>query len=60
MTQIEVQLGRHEERLNDLEKVTGRIESKLDRFQAWLLTVAGGVIASLLLLIVNLFVMGGK
>lgn len=59
MTQLEIEIARHGERIKDLENVTGRIEKKLDNFQAWLVGLMGGVIASLVLLIANLVMMGG-
>lgn len=56
-----VVLARHDERISDLERWQkeqncrlARVEEKLDRLHFWLIGTLGGVIASLVLLIVNL------
>ena len=58
---LEVAQARHEERIGQIEdcmnKQNGRlerIEEKLDRLYLWLIGVLGGVVASLVLLVVNL------
>ena len=58
---LEVAQARLEERMQDHEdyrkKQNGtlqRLEEKLDRFYWWLVGLMGGVIASLILLIVNM------
>lgn len=65
MSDIEVILARHDERITRLEDWAesqngrlSRIEEKLDKFYFWLVGVMGGVIASLVLLIVNLATRG--
>ena len=61
MTAIEITVAKHEERIGQVEtyihKQNGRlarIEDKLDRLYLWLVGLMGGIIASLVLLIVNM------
>jgi len=58
---LEVGMARHEERIGQIEdcinKQNGRlerIEEKLDRLYLWMIGVLGGVVASLVLLVVNM------
>ena len=58
---LEVAQGRLEERVENLEawqaKQNGslqRMEAKMDKMQQWLIGLLGGVIASLILLLVNM------
>ncbi|MBS3977748.1 MAG: hypothetical protein KGZ75_13690 [Syntrophomonadaceae bacterium] len=58
---LEVTAGRHHERLEKLEQYQEKqnsnfqkIEAKLDRFTWWLVLTLGGVLTSLILLLVNL------
>lgn len=58
---LEVAVGRHDERLENVEayqaKQNGslqRIDTKLDRFTWWLVLTLGGVTTSLILLLVNI------
>ena len=58
---LEITVARHEERIMQIEEYVdkqngrlARIEEKLDKSYFWLVGLMGGVIASLLLLIVNL------
>jgi prefoldin subunit 5 len=58
---LEVAQGRLEERVESLEawqaKQNGslqRLEEKMDKIQQWLIGLLGGVIASLVLLLVNM------
>jgi len=59
--EMQVSLARHEERISQIEECMNkqngrlaRIEEKLDRLYLWLVGLMGGIIASLVLLIVNL------
>ena len=61
MTTIEITVAKHEERIGQLEtymdKQNGRlarIEDKLDRLYLWLVGLMGGIMASLILLIINM------
>ncbi len=61
MTNLEIAVALHEERLTQIEEYLdkqngrlARIEEKLDRLYMWLIGLLGGVVASLILLIVNL------
>jgi len=58
---VEVTQARIEERIADLEdyrkKTNGslqRLEAKMDRIQQWLIGLLGGIIASLILLLINM------
>ncbi|WP_235603225.1 hypothetical protein [Thermoanaerobacter sp. YS13] len=58
---MEVQIAKHSERLNKLEewqaKQNGslqRLEGKIDGIYTWLIGLMGGVIASLIMLTINL------
>ncbi|MDP3058516.1 MAG: hypothetical protein Q8N36_03565 [bacterium] len=58
---LEVTVGRHEERIGALEgyqvKQNGcllRLEAKMDSLNKWLMMLLGGMVVSLVLLIVNL------
>lgn len=58
---LEVTVGRHEERIGALEDYQEkqnscflRLEAKVDGLHKWLIGLLGGVIATLILLIVNL------
>jgi hypothetical protein len=62
---MEVLLGKHDERLKKLEewqsKQNGslqRLETKVDGIYTWLIGLMGGMIVSLIMLVVNIF--GGK
>lgn len=54
MTNFEITLARHDEQLEHSACRLKRIEEKLDRLYLWLIGVLGGVVASLVLLVVNL------
>ena len=61
MSTIETTVAKHEQRLDQVEEYTtkqngrlARIEDKLDRLYLWLVGLMGGIIASLVLLIVNM------
>ena len=65
MRDLSVQIARHSERLEHIERRQNeqdaallRVHEKLDRIHAELLTVGGGVIVSLVLLVLNLIVDG--
>lgn len=58
---MEIQIAKHDERLNKLEewqaKQNGslqRLEAKVDGIYTWLIGLMGGVIASLIMLTINL------
>ena len=51
---IETTIGRHEERISHVEECTAAIKKKLDKFYLLLIGVLGGMVASLVLLVVNL------
>jgi len=60
LNQLEITVGRHNERLGNLEmwqdKQNGclqRLEHKIDNLNKWLIALLGGVITSLLLLILR-------
>jgi uncharacterized coiled-coil protein SlyX len=60
MNDMEVLLGKHDERLKKLEewqaKQNGslqRLEAKVDGIYTWLIGLMGGVIASLIMLVLN-------
>lgn len=57
---MEIQIAKHSERISKLEewqvKQNGslqRLESKVDGIYTWLIGLMGGVIASLIMLVVN-------
>lgn len=61
MTSLEITVAKHEERIERIEdyvdKQNGRlerIEGKLDRLYLWLVMLMGGIIASLILLVMNI------
>ena len=54
MTHLEIAVARHEQQLEHSACRLKRIEEKLDRLYLWLIGVLGGVVASLVLLVVNL------
>jgi len=61
VNEMEVQIAKHSERLNKLEewqaKQNGslqRLEAKVDGIYTWLIGLMGGVIASLIMLTINL------
>ncbi|MBC7340941.1 MAG: hypothetical protein H5U02_00545 [Clostridia bacterium] len=65
MAEVRETLGRHEERLSDLEiwrekqngkidKLEDRLEAKIDRIYFWLIGLMGGMITSLILLITQI------
>jgi len=61
MAELAVTVGRHDERIEALERWQkdqndrlARIEEKLDRFHYWLVGTLGGIIVSLILLVINL------
>jgi len=54
MTTLEALVARHDQQLEHSECRLKRIEEKLDRLYLWLIGVLGGVVASLVLLVVNL------
>jgi tetrahydromethanopterin S-methyltransferase subunit G len=58
---LEVTVGRHEERLEKVEEYQERqngslqrLEEKMDALNKWLIGLLGGVITSLILLLINL------
>ena len=51
---IETTVGRHEERIRQVEECTAAIKKKLDKFYLLLIGVLGGMVVSLVLLVVNL------
>jgi hypothetical protein len=60
---MEVLLGKHDERLKKLEewqsKQNGslqKLEQKVDGIYTWLIALMGGVITSLVMLVVNLMI----
>lgn len=59
VTSVEVRVDNLEERFDKHEKKQNghmqRIEAKMDKIYNWLLVVAGGLITSLALLVVQLF-----
>jgi hypothetical protein len=57
---LEVTVGRHEERLEKVEEYQDRqngslqrIEAKIDRFTWWLVLTLGGVVTSLIIILVK-------
>ncbi|MBS3885631.1 MAG: hypothetical protein KGZ56_01080 [Dethiobacter sp.] len=54
MTSLEIAVAKHEQQLEQSSCRLKRIEEKLDRLHTWLIGVLGGVVASLVLLILNL------
>lgn len=61
MAEVQELLGRHTERIADLEawqeKQNGkldRLETKIDRIYLWLIGLMGGVVSSLLLLLAQI------
>lgn len=54
MTTLEVLVAKHDQQLEHSECRLKRIEEKLDRLYLWLIGVLGGVVASLVLLVLNL------
>ena len=56
MSEVEVVLGRHDERIKDIENRQTKMENALSKIYFALVGIGGGVIVSLILLIVNLTV----
>ena len=54
MTSLEIAVAKHEQQLEQSSCRLKRIEEKLDRLYLWLIGVLGGVVASLVLLVLNL------
>lgn len=61
VNEMEVQIAKHSERISKLEewqaKQNGslqRLEAKMDKIQQWLIGLLGSVIASLILLLINI------
>ncbi|MBT9167928.1 MAG: hypothetical protein DDT20_00880 [Firmicutes bacterium] len=65
LRKIEITVARHEERISTLEEYQikqncclQRVEDKLNALQMWLIGLMGGMIVSLVLLIINLIARG--
>ena len=56
MTETEVTLGRHDERLCDLEENVQDMKKVLNKIYFALVGIGGGVIVSLVLLVLNLII----
>lgn len=54
MTEAEIILGRHDVRLSNLERDVCKLEKALSKIYISLVGIAGGIIVSLVLLVVNL------
>lgn len=54
MTVIEVVIAKHEERIEHMDTRLARIEDKIDKLYLWLVGLMGGIIASLILLVINI------
>jgi hypothetical protein len=54
MTNFEITLARHDEQLEHSACRLKRIEEKLDRLHTWLVGLLGGMVASLVLLVINI------
>ncbi len=54
MTEIEVTLGRHDERITCGEGQIEKLEEALSKIYFALVGIAGGVIASLVILVLNI------
>ncbi len=58
MTAIEITLARHEERIKNLEADFSEMKQALQKIHSILLTLTGGMIVSLILLVLNLVARG--
>lgn len=54
VTNLETTLARHDEQLEHSACRLKRIEEKLDRLHTWLVGLLGGMVVSLVLLVINL------
>ena len=58
VTEVEIVQGRHDERIKDLERSICSMDKKLNKIYTILLTLAGGIVVSALLLLINLAILG--